>query len=132
VTTTPVRPYEPALPDACRVTSAVHGDIPAFHIYGEVDHRAAAHVRTVLTRAVGERSMLLDLSGVVFVDHAGLEAVMCAICRAEEAGGCVALAITSPAILALLRARGLSPRVHVTRSSLEGLGWLAASTRPSF
>jgi len=115
----------PALPDRCRVTSAVHGDIAAFHVYGEVDHRAVAHVRTVLESAVGEPSLLLDLSGVVHIDQAGLETVIDAIERIRKGGACVAIAVTSPTVLVLLRALGLSPLVDVASTSIEALGWLA-------
>jgi anti-anti-sigma factor len=118
-----------ALPDACRVTSAVHGDIAAFHIYGEIDHRAAAHVLAVLGAAIGEPAVLVDLSGVSLVDSAGMEAVIGAVGRVHETGACVAISITSPAILATFHGGGLTPAVPVIESSTEALGWLDARRR---
>ena len=81
-------------------------------ISGEVDVCTEAPLQQALLRIIRERSarLMLDVSGVSFMDCAGLRALLATRRRAEMRGGCMRLIATSAPvrrIIELTGARGL-------------------------
>jgi anti-anti-sigma factor len=76
------------------------GDGTVVSVSGDVDICTASPLEDVLLRTMHERGprLLLDLSGVSFMDCAGLRAIMTTRRRAELRGGSVRLIAVSAAV----------------------------------
>ena len=81
---------------------------------GELDSFTAAALREVLAGLASVRAVVLDLSGVVFIDSSGLGALVGGVRRARELGGAVALASPTRAVDRVLRVAGLDRIVAIT------------------
>jgi anti-sigma B factor antagonist len=62
---------------------------------------------------VVNKALLIDLSGVSFLDSAGLGALIGGIRRTREMGGAVAVACGRPTLIRLLRTTGFDRLVPV-------------------
>jgi anti-sigma B factor antagonist len=89
-------------------------------VAGEIDVHSGPSLREHLLRALanGERDLIVDLSGVSFLDSSGLGVLVTAHKRARAAGGMLRLASCQPAvatifqITALDRAFSIHPSVE--------------------
>ena len=120
-----------AAPSACRVTAGTFGDTWVFHLQGDLDAGTAARLRIELGEAVGKASVLLDLTGVVFLDAVGMGVLLGAIRRIQEHGGLVAIsgAERRRGIDGALRRAGVDRLVFVADSPTEALEWLDHTDR---
>lgn len=108
-------------------------------VRGEVDVATAPIVRGALTevearrRGLGTPSVVVDLSGVTFIDACGLGVLVGAARSARGAGHALALRDPSPQVLRLLEMTRLLDvfRVEPPRRSRRPRVWASASTRPS-
>lgn len=73
------------------VTIDVHQCLGICRISGELDASSAPRFREVISGLCAYPSVAIDLSGVPFVDSAGLGALVGGVRRIREAGGRVAL-----------------------------------------
>ncbi|HEV2767799.1 MAG TPA: STAS domain-containing protein [Acidimicrobiales bacterium] len=73
---------------------------------GELDAFTVGRFRETLTELGGGRRLLIDLSGVPFLDSAGLGALIGGVRRSREAGGDVAVYGARPAVARLLHTTG--------------------------
>ena len=73
---------------------------------GELDAFTVGQFREALTEIGGPTQLLIDLSGVPFLDSAGLGALIGGVRRAREAGGDVAVYGARPAVARLLHTTG--------------------------
>ncbi|MDQ3304412.1 MAG: STAS domain-containing protein [Actinomycetota bacterium] len=73
---------------------------------GELDAFTVGQFREILTELGGSQRLLIDLSGVPFLDSAGLGALIGGVRRAREAGGDVAVYGARPAVARLLHTTG--------------------------
>jgi anti-sigma B factor antagonist len=94
---------------------------------GEVDLYSSPALKTSLIEAdgVGWRLVIVDLSGVSFIDSAGLGVLVGALRRAREDGGELALVCDSEGILKILRLTGLDrvfPLAATVDKALETQG----------
>ncbi len=89
--------------DGCTVCSA----------RGELDAFAVGQFRDSLARLSTSRRLVIDLSGVPFVDSAGLGALVGGIRRVREHGGDVALACNRTTLVRLLNMTGVDRIVTV-------------------
>lgn len=80
---------------------------------GELDASTVCQFRQVLAELTTSPRLLIDLSGVCFIDSAGLGALIGGIRRAREWGGDVVLSCRRPALIRLLRTTGLDRIVCV-------------------
>ncbi len=81
-------------------------------VRGELDAGNAAELESTLLRLLESKaSVVIDLSGVPFIDSAGLNAVVRAL-RTRQ-GGTVALAGALPPIARMIEIRGLNRMVAV-------------------
>ena len=79
-------------------------DIATLSVFGEAVQAC---------RAAGERELVLDMSGVRFMDSQGLHMLLAADEAMRELGGTLVVAAPSPAVRRLLDVSGLEPVVAV-------------------
>jgi anti-anti-sigma factor len=80
-------------------------------VAGEVDLLTSSDLRARLSEvlAAGDKRVILDLSGVTFLDCAGLGVLVAARNRAHEDGGAVCIAAPSPRVRRVVDLAGLAP-----------------------
>ena len=83
---------------------------------GELDLSSAGQFREALDGVVHEARIVFDLSGVPFMDSAGLGALIGGIRRTRENNGAVAVTCNRPALCQLLRTTGFDRIVTVTET----------------
>src|SRR6516164_9074067 len=96
---------------------------------GELDAFTVSQFRQSLAELASSPSLLIDLSGVPFVDSAGLGALIGGIRRVRELGGDVAVACNRPTLTRLLRTTGFDRIVTVAETIEEAEA--ALGTRPA-
>ena len=95
---------------------------------GELDAFTVSQFRQTLAELASSPQLLIDLSGVPFVDSAGLGALIGGIRRVRELGGEVAVACPRPTLTRLLRTTGFDRIVTVTATLDEAIATLGAPT----
>jgi len=93
---------------------------------GELDAFTVSQFRQSLAELASSAQLLIDLSGVPFVDSAGLGALIGGIRRVRELGGDVAVACPRPTLTRLLRTTGFDRIVTVTPTIDEAVASLSA------
>lgn len=93
---------------------------------GELDAFTVSQFRQVLAGITGPTRLLIDMSGVPFVDSAGLGALIGGIRRARELGGDVAVACDRPTLVRVLRTTGFDRIVTVAPTVEEAAAALQA------
>lgn len=118
------------LPPAYRETEGDCSGAAVFHLQGELAAATAAELRRGLGGAMGETAVLLDLSGVTFVDQVGLGVIMGVIRRIRELGGRVAISSAEPrrGIARALRLAGADRLVWLADSPAGAMDWLSRRT----
>ena len=91
---------------------------------GELDAFTVSQFRQALAEMASSKRLLIDMSGVPFVDSAGLGALIGGIRRARELGGDVAVACNRPTLVRLLRTTGFDRIVTVTETIEEAIATL--------
>ncbi len=99
---------------------------------GELDAFTVSQFRQSLAELASNPRILIDMSGVPFVDSAGLGALIGGIRRARELGGDVAVACNRPTLTRLLHTTGFDRIVTVTETVEEAAAaLLEPSSEPS-
>jgi anti-sigma B factor antagonist len=88
---------------------------------GELDAFTVSQFRQALAEMASSHRLIIDMSGVPFVDSAGLGALIGGIRRARELGGDVAVACNRPTLTRLLRTTGFDRIVTVTETVEEAI-----------
>jgi anti-sigma B factor antagonist len=85
------------------------GDVPVVAVSGEVDVYSAPALKDNLTKLLqsGVSTVIVDLSGVAFLDSTGLGALVEARAATSEAGGSLPLICSQERILKLFTITGL-------------------------
>lgn len=91
---------------------------------GELDAFTVSQFRQALAEMASSKRLIIDMSGVPFVDSAGLGALIGGIRRARELGGDVAVACDRPALVRLLRTTGFDRIVTVAETVTEAIASL--------
>lgn len=86
---------------------------------GELDAFTVGQFRESLTELGSGQPLLIDLSGVPFLDSAGLGALIGGVRRAREAGGDVAVYGARPAVARLLHTTGFDRVASVSETEQE-------------
>lgn len=86
---------------------------------GELDAFTVSQFRQALADMASNHRLLIDMSGVPFVDSAGLGALIGGIRRARELGGDVAVACNRPTLSRLLKTTGFDRIVTVAETIEE-------------
>jgi anti-sigma B factor antagonist len=101
------------------------GGITICRPVGELDAFTVSQFRQTLAELASSHRLLIDMSGVPFVDSAGLGALIGGIRRARELGGDVAVACNRPTLTRLLRTTGFDRIVTVAETIEEAAAALA-------
>jgi anti-sigma B factor antagonist len=86
---------------------------------GDLDVFTVAAFRRTLAELAGSDGLIIDLSAVVFIDSAGLGALIGGIRGTRERGGQVVVACSRPGLVRVLRSTGFDKVVTVTASLAE-------------
>ncbi len=93
------------------------------HIGGEIDHHSAVAVRTSIDEEIiAERpeKVLLELSGVDFMDSSGLGLIMGRFALLKKCGGTLAVLDPSPAVLKMMHLAGMERMVSILKTKTKG------------
>ncbi len=99
------------------------GDCAVLQVAGEVDVYTAPMLREQMRElaAKGAVHLIADLGRVDFLDSTGLGALVGGLKRLREAGGSLALVISTPRILRIFQITGLTKALAVQRSVAEAI-----------
>ncbi len=99
------------------------GDCAVIQVTGEVDVYTAPMLRDQIRElsAKGAVHLIADLGRVDFLDSTGLGALVGGLKRLREAGGSLALVISTPRILRIFQITGLSNALAVQRSVADAI-----------
>jgi len=92
---------------------------------GELDAFTVSQFRQALAEMANGRRLLIDMSGIPFVDSAGLGALIGAIRRTRELGGEVAVSCNRPTLVRLLKTTGFDRIVTVSETLEEAAAELS-------
>ena len=92
---------------------------------GELESFTVSQFREALSEVASPGCLLIDLSGVAFIDSAGLGALIGGIRHTRELGGRVAVACSRPTLVRLLRTTGFDRVVTVADSLANAAAALA-------
>ena len=95
---------------------------------GELDAFTVSQFRQTLAELASSPHLIIDLSGVPFVDSAGLGALIGGIRRVRELGGDVAVACPRPTLTRLLKTTGFDRIVTVTATLDEAVATVCEPT----
>ena len=95
---------------------------------GELDAFTVSQFRQSLAELASRPRLLIDMSGVPFVDSAGLGALIGGIRRAREQGGDVAVCCNRPTLTRLLHTTGFDRIVTVAETMDEAAAALREPT----
>ena len=98
---------------------------------GELDAFTVGQFREALTELGSNLRLLIDLSGVPFLDSAGLGALIGGVRRAREAGGDVAVYGARPAVSRLRHTTGFDRVARVAEAEGDAAAALAGEPSPS-
>jgi len=73
-------------------------------VAGDLDHHSAPELHRQLQQAAGDevRTIVLDLTGVTFIDSAGLQVFIATTDRMQDRGGTLVISSTSPVVARIL------------------------------
>jgi anti-sigma B factor antagonist len=94
---------------------------------GELDAFTVGRFRESLTELGSNPRLLIDLSGVPFLDSAGLGALIGGVRRTREAGGDVAVFGARPAVARLLHTTGFDRVAAVAENEQDAASALDAA-----
>jgi len=99
------------------------GDCAVLQVTGEVDVYTATLLREQIRElaAKGAVHLIADLSRVGFLDSTGLGALVGGLRRLREAGGSLALVISTPRILRIFQITGLTKAFAARRSVTDAI-----------
>ena len=91
------------------VSQTTAGDVPIVAVSGEVDVYSAPALKDNITEILqsGVTTLIVDLSGVAFLDSTGLGALVEARAATSDAGGSLPLVCSQERILKLFTITGL-------------------------
>jgi anti-sigma B factor antagonist len=99
------------------------GDCAVLQVAGEVDVYTAPMLREQMLElsAKGAVHLIADLGRVEFLDSTGLGALVGGLKRLREAGGSLALVISTPRILRIFQITGLTKALAVQSSVADAI-----------
>ena len=97
---------------------------------GELDAFTVSQFRQALAELASNKRLVIDMSGIPFVDSAGLGALIGGIRRTRELGGDVAVACDRPTLIRLLKTTGFDRIVSVTETVEDTIAALNKDAAP--
>src|SRR5262247_4394036 len=110
--------WEPDMREFHLETAGPIGDCAVLQVTGEIDVYTATLLREQIRELVakGAVHLIADLDRVDFLDSTGLGALVGSLRRLREAGGSLALVISTPRILRIFQITGLTKALAAERS----------------
>jgi anti-sigma B factor antagonist len=107
----------------CLETVGPTGDCAVLQVTGEVDVYTAPMLREQMRElaAKGAVHIIVDLGRVEFLDSTGLGALVGGLGRLREAGGSLALVISTPRILRIFQITGLTKALAAQPSVADAI-----------
>jgi anti-sigma B factor antagonist len=109
------------------VSQTSAGDVPILVVSGEVDVYSAPALKDRISELIesGNATLIVDLSGVAFLDSTGLGALVEARAATTEAGGSLPLVCNQERILKLFTITGLDGVFSIHSKISEAVAALA-------
>jgi anti-sigma B factor antagonist len=107
------------------MTASGAGDLTVLEVRGEVDLHSAAQLQDRLLQVIdGGQSVVVDLTGLSFLDSTGLGVLVAARNQAQQAGAQLRLVCASDRMLKLFRITGLDAvfEIYATVPAAIGAG----------
>ncbi len=111
--------------------TTITGDVAVVALNGELDVAGAALIELVVDRVAADhapRALVLDLSGLDFMDSTGLRLVVLADARAREEGREFALVRGAPDVHRVFEITRMSDRLRILGSAAEAADLGSASS----
>ena len=100
-------------------------DVLTAKLTGELDHHVAAEIRAEIDAALYEKlpkKLILDLSGIEFMDSSGLGLILGRYAKASELGCLLVVRNPTPRVRRLLEISGMSGTIPVEAKE-EAVTW---------
>ena len=104
------------LHDTVRVTVAHVADAVVVTVEGEVDMASIPALRVALDDVESDHELILDCSGVTFMDSSGLSVLVTLWSRLQERGGSLHVRNPSPAVRRVMELTGLDDLIKPLRA----------------
>jgi anti-sigma B factor antagonist len=97
------------------VSHEQHGSLPLLRVRGELDIYTAPRLKEAIAAALSpeNRSLIIDLSGVGFLDSTGSQVLMIAKAHTDERGGELYIVGAQPQVRRLFHLVGLEEILHL-------------------
>ena len=95
------------------ISAQEHGDDVIVDVRGEVDLSTAPVLDERLSQLTDVHKLVVDLSGVSFLDSSGLGVLVRTSNKLEEHGGVIRLVVNHPQVLKVLEITGLASTLSV-------------------
>jgi anti-anti-sigma factor len=118
----------PPVRSTCRISPASHLGIAVYSVEGQLDAVTAPDAFVSLSAAVGRPTVLLDLSGVTFLDAHGVTVLRDVIRRVHGQGGLIAIARPWHVAKPVLELVGMGGFVYLAVTAAGAIGWLGDLT----
>ena len=98
-------------------------------VVGEIHVTTAPEFSSRLADAIaaGTRAMVIDMSGVMFIDSTGLSVLLNALRRVTRAGGTLTLVVSNPTVLRLFEITKLDTTFDIQPTREAALGRVQAA-----
>lgn len=113
--------------DMFSITIEIVDAVTICRIHGEADSASASALRETMSTLSAHPSVVLDFSGVPFIDSAGLGTVIGGTRRVRAAGGDIVLCSARRSIHRLLHTVGMDRILPIVDTLSEAIALLAAS-----
>ena len=93
-------------------------------VCGEIDHHSASSMRRDVDNIIWNRTpthLILDMSGVEFMDSSGLGLIMGRFALVKKYGGTLALLDPSPAVMKMIKLAGMDRMVSILKTKVKGI-----------
>lgn len=108
---------------------ALSDDVHAIEVEGEIDIHTASRVKEAVDKVIDSavRQIVMDLSGVTYIDSSGLVVLISTLKRMQEINGEVMFVCTHPHIVKIFDITGLSQVLKIFATQEQALGGFASA-----
>jgi anti-sigma B factor antagonist len=105
------------------ITQELVGNVLVLHLEGELDTYNCGQLRSALVEQVeqGHSNIVVDMSGVEYIDSTGLGSLVGGLKRVSEHGGAMKIVCNNPQILKVFEITGLDKVFAIYKTQEEAL-----------